>query len=99
MKLDNILFYEEYEQFYLIKKFKNPQAAAHLLDEIAGIYDRMEDNPYQFPDSKDPYLLQRGYKEAYVPDMEYKLVFRIDFHFTVVTLLLLFRKAVQLPLF
>ena len=42
---------------YLIKKFKNPQAAAHLLDGIAGIYDRMEDNPYQFPDSKDPYLL------------------------------------------
>ena len=62
---------------YLIKKFKNLQAAVHLLDGISGIYDRMEDNPYQFPDSKDPYLLQRGYKEAYVPDMEYKLVFRI----------------------
>ena len=63
---------------YLIMKFKNPQAATHLLDGISGIYDRMEDNPHQFPNSKDPYLLRRGYKEAYVPDMDYKIVFRID---------------------
>lgn len=28
---------------YLIKKFKNLQAAVHLLDGISGIYDRMED--------------------------------------------------------
>ena len=37
---------------YLILKFKNPQAAIHLLDGIAGIYDRLEENPYQFPDAK-----------------------------------------------
>lgn len=63
---------------YLLLKFKNPQAATHLMDGISEIYDRMEDNPYQFSDSKDPYLLRRGYKEAYVPDMDYKMVFRID---------------------
>ena len=63
---------------YLLLKFKNPQAATHLMNGISEIYDRMEDNPYQFPDSKDPYLLRRGYKEAYVPDMDYKMVFRID---------------------
>ena len=63
---------------YLIIKFKNPQAAVHLLDEISGIYDSMADNPYQFPDSKGPFLLRRGYKEAYIPDMNYKMVFRID---------------------
>ena len=51
---------------YLIR---NPQAATHLLDGINGIYDRLEENPYQFPDSKDPYLLRRGYKEAYISDM------------------------------
>ncbi len=39
---------------------------------------RREENLYQFPDSKDPYLLRRGYKEAYISDMEYKMVFRID---------------------
>ena len=63
---------------YLIRNLSNPQAATHLLDGITGIYDRLEENPYQFPDSKDPYLLRRGYKEAYIPDMEYKIVFRID---------------------
>ena len=63
---------------YLLNKFKNPQAATHLLDGISSIYDRLEDNPYQFPDSKDPYLMRRGYKEALVPEMEYRIVFRID---------------------
>ena len=63
---------------YLLNKFKNPQAATHLLDGISSIYDRLEDNPYQFLDSKDPYLMRRGYKEALVPEMEYRMVFRID---------------------
>ena len=62
---------------YLLNKFRNPQAA-HLLDGISSIYDRLEDNPYQFPDSKDSYLMRRGYKEALVPEMEYRMVFRID---------------------
>ena len=63
---------------YLLNKFKSPQAATHLLDGISSIYDRLEDNPYQFPDSKDSYLMRRGYKEALVPEMEYRMVFRID---------------------
>lgn len=63
---------------HLIRNLSNPQAATHLLDGISGIYDRLEENPYQFPDSKDPYLLRRGYKEAYISGMEYKMVFRID---------------------
>lgn len=29
-------------------------------------------------DLKDTCLLWRGYKEAYIPDMNYKMVFRID---------------------
>ena len=33
---------------YLIRNLSNPQAAAHLLDGICGIYDRLEENPYQF---------------------------------------------------
>lgn len=63
---------------YLLIKFKNQQAASHLLNGISVLYDRMEDNPFQFPDSKEPYLLKRGYKEAYISDMDYKMVFRID---------------------
>lgn len=41
-QLDNILY-------YLIYQFKNEQAAKHLLDEIERIYDRLEENPLQFP--------------------------------------------------
>lgn len=63
---------------YLLNKFKSLQAATHLLDGISSIYDRLEDNPYQFPDSRDSYLMRRGYKEALVPEMEYRMVFRID---------------------
>ena len=34
---------------YLLGKLKNPQAAGNFLNEIDGIYDWLEDNPYQFP--------------------------------------------------
>ena len=62
---------------YILNQLKNPTAANHLLDGIESIYDRLEDNPYQFPDSKDPFLSSRGYKEARVPEMDYKMVYRI----------------------
>lgn len=64
--------------FYVINKLKNTQAAGHLLDGISEVYDRLEENPYQFPDSKDDYLRRRGYKEALISDMQYKIVFRIE---------------------
>ncbi len=59
-------------------ELKNTQAAGHLLDEISEVYDRLEENPHQFSDSKDDYLRRRGYKEALISDMQYKIVFRID---------------------
>ena len=64
--------------FYIINKLKNSQAAGHLLDGISVLYDRLEENPYQFPDSKDDYLRRHGYKEALISDMQYKIVFRIE---------------------
>ena len=64
--------------FYIINKLKNLRAAGHLLDGISEVYDRLEDNPYQFADSKDDYLRRKGYKEALIPDMQYKIVFRIE---------------------
>ncbi len=63
---------------YLIKRKKNPAAAKHLLDGLDKIYDRLEENPFQFPDSKDSFLRCRGYKEALIADMDYKVVFRFD---------------------
>lgn len=63
---------------YIVNKLKNSDAAIHLLDEISLIYDRLEENPYQFGDSKDDYLRGHGYKEAIITGMQYKLVFRVE---------------------
>lgn len=46
--VDNILY-------HLIYQFKNEQAARHLLDEIEHIYNRLEENPLQFPVCRDTY--------------------------------------------
>lgn len=66
--LDNILQ-------YLIYQLKNEQAASHLLDEIDNIYDRLEENPLQFPVSRDTYLENKGYHEAACRQMNYTIIF------------------------
>ena len=63
---------------YLLNHLKNPGAAAHFLNELDSIYDRLIDNPYQFPDSPDEYLFLRGYREALFETMQYKVIYRID---------------------
>ena len=63
---------------YILFKFKNEPAAKHLLDGIEQLYDRLEDNPYQFADCRDSFLKSKGYKVAAVKDMDYILIFRID---------------------
>ena len=62
---------------YLLLKLKNKQAAFHLLDGIEKIYDRLEDNPLQFPICQDIYLESKGYREAIIPEMEYIIVFHV----------------------
>ena len=68
--LDNILY-------YLVYQLKNRQAARHLLEEMDSIYDRLEENPWQFPLSRDVYLANKGYHEAVVRQMSYTIVFGI----------------------
>ncbi len=68
--LDNILH-------YLLYQLKNEQAARHLLDEIDNVYDRLEENPLQFPLSRDAYLARKGYHEAVIGQMNYVIVFSI----------------------
>lgn len=63
---------------HILFKFKNEPAAKHLLDGIEKLYDRLEDNPYQFADCRDFFLKSKEYKEAVVKDMDYILIFRID---------------------
>ena len=71
--LDNLVY-------HLIYCLKNNQAAKRLLDNIDVIYDRMEVNPFQFPECRDAYLAKKGYREAVVPQMNYIIIFdvRVD---------------------
>ncbi len=62
---------------YLVYHLKNPDAASHFLDELETIYHRLEENPFQFAESKDEYLFMRGYRDAYFQRMNYHVVFRI----------------------
>ena len=57
---------------------KNDQAAAHLLDCIDRIYERLEENPFQFPESTDMNLRRMGYREAVLTDMDYVIIFRTE---------------------
>lgn len=69
--LDNLVY-------HLIYRLKNQQAAEHLLNEIEDIYDRLEENPQQFPPSRDVYLASKGYRDAIVHQMDYVVIFNID---------------------
>ena len=64
--------------YHLLYHLRNEQAAKHLLDEIDHIYDRLEDNPYQFPESRDSYLKKKGYREAIVTQMNYTVIFSVN---------------------
>lgn len=69
--LDNLLF-------HLLQRLNNEQAARHLLDGIEKVYERLEENPMQFPLSRDTFLASKGYYEAIVPKMDYIVVFRLN---------------------
>lgn len=62
---------------YLLHQLKSEQAAKHLLHGIENIYNRLEENPRQFPLSRDSYLASKGYHEAIVPQMDYVVIFGI----------------------
>ena len=68
--LDNVIH-------HLLYQLKSEQAALHLLDGIENVYERLEENPLQFPLSRDICLAGKGYREALVPQMDYIVVFRI----------------------
>lgn len=68
--LDNLVY-------HLIYKLKSEQAARHLLNGIENIYERLEENPLQFPFSRDTFLAGKGYHEAIVPGMDYIVVFNV----------------------
>ena len=68
--LDNLVY-------HLIYRLKNKEAAKYLLDSVESIYDRLVENPYQFPKSRDMYLAKKGYYEAVIPQMNYIVIFDV----------------------
>lgn len=63
---------------YLMVQKQNPQAARHLLDAVSAVYDRLEENPLQFPISRDPWLAARRYRVAVTLGMNYIVVFKVE---------------------
>lgn len=66
--------------FYLLYQLKNEQAASHLLDGVSKIYDRVAENPFQFPECRDLVLKRKEYREAVIPDMNYIVIYRVHQH-------------------
>lgn len=63
--------------YYLIYKLKNHQAAKHLITSIRNTYKRIQENPFQFPESHDSYLSVKHYREAPLTDMRYVILYQI----------------------
>ena len=63
---------------YLFHKLRHPGAALHLMDGLDAVYDRLADNPLQFPESPDALLSRKGYREALLAEMDYRIIFRIE---------------------
>ena len=64
--------------YYLLYQLKNQQAAEHLLTNIDRVYTRLQENPYQFPESRDRFLRQMNYREAILSEMKYVIFFRFE---------------------
>ena len=70
-QLDNIVF-------YLLDSLGSRQGAVNFLNCVDDIYERLLDNPYQFPINNDGFLCSKGYREAIMVEMQYKMIFRVD---------------------
>lgn len=64
--------------FYLLNNLHNSDAALHFIDGLENVYAHLGKNPFQFPESNDDFLQRRGYREGLVPEMDYRVVFRIE---------------------
>lgn len=63
---------------HLIFHLNNSQAASHLFQSIANVYQLLETNPYLFKECSDPALKAKHYREAPVSDMRYRIIYRVD---------------------
>ena len=61
---------------YLLLELGSIQAVEHLYREIERIYDRLENNPKQFPFCEDVNLREKQYRKAVLSQMNYTLIFK-----------------------
>jgi hypothetical protein len=62
---------------YLLKKFKSEQAASHLLAGLDKIYSYLENNPFIYRESDDPFMKELHYHEAKISEMDYIVIYKI----------------------
>ena len=63
--------------YYLAYRLGTNIAAEHLLTCIEKAYDRLEENPYQFPECRDAYLKSLKYREVILTDMSYWMIVKV----------------------
>ena len=61
---------------YIVLELCNPDAAAHLADEVGKRYDLLENNPHIYAECSQPILRASHYRKAVIGG--YLLIYRID---------------------
>ena len=59
------------------RQIKEGSVKEHLLACIEKAYDRLEENPYQFPECRDAYLKSLKYREVILTDMSYLMIVKV----------------------
>ncbi|MDY4008938.1 MAG: type II toxin-antitoxin system RelE/ParE family toxin [Candidatus Limiplasma sp.] len=61
---------------YIFTELKNPEAAAHLMDEIDHRYEHLENNPSIYAECMQPLLKPMHYRKVVIGG--YLMIFRVD---------------------
>ena len=63
---------------YLLYRLNNTDAAIRFLNELGKVYNRLNENPFQFSECSDIYLSRKGYRDALLTGMNYRVVYRVE---------------------
>lgn len=69
--IDNLIY-------YILHKLYNPPAALHFIENLENIYQRLKENPLQFPKCSNKIFKNKEYRQALFSKMNYRVIFRID---------------------
>ena len=63
---------------YIAQTLCNPNAARSVLDDLAAVYERLEQLPEAFPLCRDTCLRAKEYRKIALPHHNYLLIYRIE---------------------